>query len=198
MTWYASSTNRTNAENAHVEIVTFAALDLPSGVVRVHTRTGTITWGSNDYVGVGKFGAVSDVTEDAQLRPSGVSLTLSGVDAALITAAMTEKYHGRAVSVWQGFLNTTTLALVADPQLVFSGLMDYMSIELGQNTGSIVVSCEGELARWNRHNGALYTHESQQAIYPGDRGFDLVPFIQNRTIDWDKTNSPFYRAARGI
>ena len=192
MTWYTSAANQSAAEAAHVEGVTFAALDFPSGYLRAHTRVGTITWGGFDWLGVGQFGSVSEVSEDAMLRPSGVTLTLSGVDTAVVSAAVFEAYHGRAAYVYRGFFNVTTLALAADPQLVFKGLMDTMECELGQNTGTINVTCEGELARWQRHQGAVYSHESQAALYvslgyaPTDRGFDQILNIQNRTIDWSK------------
>lgn len=188
MTAYASSTNQSTAEAAHLEHVHFVALDVPSGYVRLHTRIGTVTWGGNSWLGVGKLGDISDIDEDAMLRPSGVTVTLTGVDSDLITSAMTEKYHGRAIAVYEGFLNTSTMALVADPEIKFSGLMDYMSITLGEGTGSISIQAEGELARWQRHNNSLYTHESQQALYSGDRGFDQIPYTMNRKIDWSKSN----------
>jgi hypothetical protein len=188
MTAYAESANQTAADAVHVELVTFVYLDFPSGALRLHTRTGTITWDSNDYLGVGKFGSVSDIDEDAQLRPAGVTITLSGVDAALVSSAVTEDIHGRAISVYQGFLNVSTMVLVADPEEIFRGLMDYMTIDMGQNTGSISVQCEGELARWQRHNGSLYTHESQQALWAGDRGFDQVPYLKSRAIDWSRSH----------
>jgi hypothetical protein len=188
VTSYASSTNQTAAEAVHVEHVHFVHLDLPSGHLRLHTRSGTITWGSADWLGVGKFGDLSDIDEDAQLRPSGVTVTLSGVDSALITTAVTEKVHGRQIAVYEGFLNVSTMALVDTPETKFKGLMDFMSIELGEGAGSITVHAEGELARWQRHSGSLYTHESQQAIYSGDRGFDQIPYMQNRKIDWRKSN----------
>jgi uncharacterized membrane protein YgcG len=188
MTWFADASNQTAAEAAHVELITFVSLDLSSGVLRMHTRGGTISWGGYDWLGAGKFGQISDIDEDAQLRPSGVTIALSGVDAALITAAVDEEYHGRAIAIYQGFLNLTTHALIATPETIFVGLMDFMTVELGQNTGSIAVQCEGELARWQRHNGHLYTHESQQVLFPGDRGFDQIPFLENRRIDWSKSN----------
>lgn len=191
MTWYTDAANQSAAEGVHVEGVTFAALDFPSGYLRVHTRVGTLTWGGYDWLGVGQFGGVSEVSEDAMLRPSGVTLTLSGVDTNVVSAAVFEAYHGRAAYVYRGFFNTTTLALAADPQLVFRGLMDTMEVELGQNVGSIAVTCEGELARWQRHQGALYSHESQAALMVAhgdttDRLFDQIVNIQNRTIDWSK------------
>lgn len=188
MTAYASSTNQSTAEAGHLEHLHFVELDLPSGYLRLHTRIGTVTWGGNSYLGVGKLGDISDIDEDAMLRPSGVTVTLTGVDADLVTSAMTEKYHGRAIAVYEGYLNTSTMALVADPEVKFKGLMDYMSVTLGEGGGSISVQAEGELARWQRHSGSLYTHESQQALFSGDRGFDQIPFTQNRKIDWSKSN----------
>jgi hypothetical protein len=90
--------------------------------------------------------------------------------------------------VYEGFLNVSTMALLDTPETKFKGLMDYMSVELGEGSGSLTVQAEGELARWQRHNGSLYTHESQQALYSGDRGFDQIPYMQNRKIDWRKSN----------
>ena len=188
MTAYASATNQAAAEAVHVEHLHFVALDLPSGYLRLHTRTGTITWGGFSWLGVGQFGDISDIDEDSQLRPSGATITLSGVDSALITAALTEKYHGRSIAVYEGLLNLSTMVLVDTPEIIFKGLMDFMTVSLGAGVGSITVQAEGELARWLRHNNSLYTHESQQALFAGDRGFDQIPFTQNRKIDWRKSN----------
>jgi hypothetical protein len=186
MTWFVNGANQSAALAAHAEIVTFVSLDFASGIARLHTRTGTMTWGGFDWLGVGKMGAVDAVKEDAELRPNSVSLQLSGVDSAFITAAMSDDYHGRPVRIYQGLLDPTTLALVADPETVFVGIMDTLTVALGQNTGSVTVSCESEIARWQRARSLLSTHESQQLLYAGDRFFDMVPTIQTRPIDWGK------------
>lgn len=186
MSWFQDATNQTAAIQPHAEVVTFVDLDFASGHLRLHTRTGTITWGGYDWLGVGKLGAIDAVKEDAELRPNTVTLQLSGVDASVITVAMSEDYHGRAVRMYQGLLNVESFALVATPETVFVGVMDYMTVALGQNSGSITVNCENELARWQKPRALLYTHESQQLLYPGDRFFDMVPTIQSRVLDWTK------------
>lgn len=188
MTAYASNTNQTANEQPHIEEVLFVEMDLPSGWIRVHTRIGNIVWGGNTYQGIGHFGQVGDIDEDAMLRPSGVQLTLTGVDSSVITAAKDEACFGRQVAVYRGTLNVSTLALAADPEIEFKGLVDTFTCALGERTGSVVAQCEGELARWQRHNNSLLTHESQQSLYPGDRGFDQIQFTQNRKIDWRKGN----------
>lgn len=190
MTAYADASNQAAGEAVHAEIVHFVEMDLPSGYLRLHTRTGTIRWGAGSpipsWLGIGKLGSISDVGEDAMLRPQGVTFMLSGVDAALITSARDEAYHGRTVTVYRGFLNVDTLALVATPETAFKGLMDTMTVELGQNSGSITVSAEGELARWQRNSGLLYSSETQRTLYPDDMGFDNLAAIQQRAVNWSK------------
>ena len=202
MSWFDSADNQTAATAPHAEVTTFVELDLPSGYVRLHTRTGTIQWGSGSpvpsWIGVGKLGTIDVVKEDTELRPNTIQLTLSGVDADLVNSAITQKYHGRSVSIYDGFLNTETLQLVATPELRFRGVMDYMTVSLEANGGAITVSCESEFARWQRPRSLLYTHESQQLLYEGDRGFDMVPTIQSRVIDWTKRGTVFSQVGRVI
>lgn len=186
MTWFNDAANQAAAVAPHAEVVTFVSLGFSSGFLRLHTRTGTITWGGYDWLGVGKLGAIDAVKEDAELRPNTITLQLSGVDSSVVNIAVGEDYHGRSVRIYQGLLDTATLALVATPETVFVGVMDYMTVSLGANTGSIAVHCENELARWQRPRSLMYTHESQQLLYAGDRFFDMVPAIQNRTVDWGR------------
>jgi hypothetical protein len=190
MSWFQQPANAAAAIAPHAELTTFVDLDFPSGHVRFHTRTGTVYWGTQSpdhaWLGVGKFGAIDVVREDAELRPNSVVLTLSGVDADLVSAATSELYHGRAVAVYDGYLDTTTFALVAEPELRFRGVMDYMTVTFGRNSGIISLNCESELARWQRPRALLNTHESQQLLYEGDRFFDMIPVLQTRPVDWSK------------
>ena len=186
MTWYTDSANQTAAAAAHVEVVHFASIEFPSGTLNLHTRLGTLEWGGNYWEGVGKLGGISDVSEDAMLRPSGLTLTLSGVDAAIVNAVAEDDYPGYPVSVWSGLLDPDSLDLVTTPQLVFRGIVDRAAVELTEGGGKVTVTCESELARWARHQNSLFTNESQQALYAGDKGFDRIPAIQNRAIDWQK------------
>lgn len=185
MSAFTYGANQAETEKSHVTCIHFVSLDFVSGLLLANTTPSTFTWGGQDYLGLGYVGGISEIAEDAMLRPNGVTLQLSGVDSTVITAAMTEGYHGRAISIWEGYLGETTQQLVADPELIFRGIMDVMTVELGEGTALVTVKCEGELARWQRHRGLLYTHESQQTIFPGDKGLDQVLKIQNRRLNWD-------------
>ena len=196
MTWYADNANETAAAAAHSEVVEFVRVEFPSGTITAHTRLGTITWGGYTWQGIGQLGTVSELTEDMMLRPSGITLTLSGVDSAIVNAVVEDDYHGYPATIYRGLLDPVTQQLVADPQLAFRGLIDKVDVELAAGGGMVTVHCEGELARWDRHQGLLFTNESQQSLFPGDKGFDLIPRIQNRTIDWTKKTNWGYLAGR--
>ncbi len=198
MTWFATPANEAAASAEVAHIVDFVSMDLPSGFLRLHTRLGDIVWDSVTWTGVGTLGTIEIGAEDTELRPVAFRLMLSGVDAALVTAARSEAYHGRAVRVYRGYLDPTTQQLVGTPERRRVGIMDTMQVTLGQNTGTITVSCESELARWQRIRGLMYTHESQQILYAGDRGFDLVPTVQNRVVDWGPYKTIFGTPVEGM
>ncbi len=201
MTAFADSANQSAAEQPHIDVVHFALLDFPDGILRCCTHTSSLTWGGETWLAAGQFGGISEIAEDAMLRPNGCTLTLSGMDATVANAAMNEDYHGRTVAVYEGYMSGG--ALIAAPELLFRGIMDVMTIEVGATESTVSVQCEGELARWERHSGLLYTHESQQQVYPGDNFFDQLPLIQNKTISWVKkaqfgTIGAWYRAHRAM
>jgi len=191
MTWFAEFDNESAAFNAHAVTVDFIDIDFPTGHLRLHTWIGPIVWGTYQWDGVGKLGSIQVGEEDTELRPVSFTMTLSGVDAALVQAARGEDYHGRAVRLYRGWLDRETAALVAPPERRRTGMIDQMRITMGENTGSITVTCETEFARWQRPRGLMYTHESQQVLYLGDRGFDMVPTIQNRILDWSEGKTWF-------
>jgi hypothetical protein len=191
VTWFEQPENEAAALDEHAITVDFVDIDFPTGHLRLHTWVGQIIWGTNLWEGVGKLGEITGGEEDAEMRPVSFSMRLSGVDAALVQAARSEEYHGRTVRVYRGWFNRDTGVLVATPEQRRVGLIDSMRVSLGLNTGSITVTCETELARWQRPRGLLYTHESQQLLYPGDRGFDMVPTIQTRVLDWSEGRTLF-------
>jgi hypothetical protein len=120
VTSYANTDNQLANEQAHLEEVYFVEMDLPSGWLRLHTRSGTLSCRGSPYTGVGQFGELGDIDEDAMLRPSGVTVTLSGVDSSVITAAkevgitvpIVVRLEGTNVALGKQMLKDSGLALI--------------------------------------------------------------------------------------
>ena len=66
MTRLISNINIDASKADIVRPIYFAELFYDSGIIRVHTGVGTVTWGGNDYLGLGNFAGASDIEEDGE------------------------------------------------------------------------------------------------------------------------------------
>lgn len=186
MSRFDSSTNEAASERPSVRIFVACDLDFASGHVRAHDGIGTLTWGGNDYLGVGQFGGIEIAEESIDLIAMPLKMKLSGVDASLVSLAMGEVYQGRQATLYFGLVDTNTHQLIDTPEVLWEGMMDQMTVNLADGVGEINVSCEHRLRREPRI--ARYTHEDMQLQYSGDRFFDLLPTIAGYRGKWGATD----------
>lgn len=171
-----------------VRPITFSKLDFSSGIVYVHDGIGTYTWGGQDWIGVGDFGSISNIQEGSEVSPYSITLTLSGLDSNLVSTALTEDYFMRDVDIYLGLLNEDD-ELIDTPSPIWSGFMDVMNVSLGAAGGdSIELTCESELAKFDRSPNLRYTHVQQQKRNSSDLFFEFLKDIEGAKVRW-KSNS---------
>ena len=163
----------------HVAIVTFAKLEFPSGTVYVHNSIGTYTWGSQDWLGVGDLGSISQVQEGLDVSPYSITLTLSGLDATISGAALTEDYYLHPVTVYLGVLDADD-TLIADPTQIWAGAMDQMNATVGADGGDAI---------FNRSLNLMYTNVAQQEKSSGDLFFNFMHKVEGAKIKWGAPTS---------
>ena len=172
-----------------VRPITFSKLDFSSGIIYVHDGIGTYTWGGQDWIGVGDFGAISNIQEGSEVSPYSITLTLSGLDSGLVSTALTEDYFMRDVNIYLGLLDEDD-TLIDTPSQIWSGFMDVMNISLGSAGGdSIELTCESELAKFDRSANLRYTHVQQQKRNSSDLFFEFLKDIEGAKIRWKSANS---------
>lgn len=160
--------------------------EFDSGDVNLFTGYGSLTFNGDTYNGGGDLMSFSSVEETQELEANNVTVTLSGVNSALISIALAEDYQDRPVTIWLGFLNQTTGALINDPVVMFRGRLDVMTIEEGGSTASISVRAESVLIALKRAKTRRYTAEDQKIDYPTDTFFDRVASLQDTQIIWGR------------
>jgi hypothetical protein len=89
------------------------------------------------------------------------------------------------VRLWLALL-TDDATLLADPVPLAELRMDTMAIVEGRDA-RITLTAEGELGDLDRPRVRRYTNEDQQAEFPGDRGFEYVPSVQELNFKWGPT-----------
>ena len=159
--------------------------EFPSGMVRIWTGVGDISWDGKTWTGVGVLLGLGALEETSDEVASGTTVSLSGVPLDLVSLAITQARQGQAGRIWLALLSEER-AIIADPVQAFTGRLDVPEIAEDGQSCRITISYESRLIDLGTARNWRYTHESQQVLHPGDRGFAHVTAIQDREITWGR------------
>ena len=171
---------------SEVHPVLLAKINTSGGDVLVWNGIGDISFGGDTYLGTGTFGGISPVQEKTDLSASGITYSLSGIPASMVSTALGQVQQGRSCQLFLGALNITTGALIADPYELFAGFTDVTVIEENADTATISISAENRLIDLERPRVRRYTDEDQKSEYSTDVGFEFVPSLQDKVIVFGK------------
>lgn len=156
-----------------------------SGPLRLWSGLGEIGWAGESWSGAGALLGLGAIEETSEVVAGGTSVSLSGIPPDLVQRAISEARQGLPGRVWLGLL-TPEGEIIADPVLAFAGRLDVPEITDDAEACRITLSYESRLIDLNTARSWRYTHESQQALHPGDLGFEYVTAIQDREITWGR------------
>lgn len=160
----------------------FVAAQFRNEIVYIWSGTGTISWNSHTWQGVGALGSISTIDEGSTVEAKGIALGLSGIDPQLLPDVLTQLQLGLPVTAYLGLFNGGSL--IANPVTSWSGRMDQPTIDISGTEARISINCESRLLDMNTAARRRYTIEDQQRDYPGDLGFSFVDSIQEITLYW--------------
>lgn len=151
-----------------------------SGPLRLWTGYGDKTVAGNTYTGGGTLLSIDGLGEVSDLSAKSITITLSGMPAAVISAAIQEPYQRRKCRVYLGEIS------VSDVVEIFSGSLNNMNIQDSAQDGEVSVVVDSKLVELERSSGRRYTSENQKSRYPSDTFFDYVSSIQDADIVWGR------------
>lgn len=155
-------------------------LALDSGRLSFWTGTRNITIGDTIYTGAGSLLEIGASRETADLSAVGLTLSLSGLDASVVSLSLTESWQGREVLIKFGVLDSDDQP--SDLMTIWSGLTDQLDIEGNPDGTRVVLTAESKLIDLQRARIRRYTPESQKAYFPNDKAFDFVADLQDKKI----------------
>lgn len=164
--------------------------EFDTDTLRVWSGIGDLSWNGYTWTGVGYLGGISDIEETDEIKAAGVTVTLSGVPSELLSLALANLRQNKPGRLYLALRDGDTGALLADPYLAFEGRLDVGEIDEGAQSATIAIKYENRLIDLERARERRYTHEDQQLDYPGDRGFEFVPSLQDAQISWGVNSSP--------
>jgi len=155
-------------------------MDFDTDPLRLWTGNGERTIFADTYVGAGSLMGISGLDEVNDLSAKGVSITLSGVPAELVSLALQEPYQRRSCKIYFGTTDTTT------PIEIFAGLMNTMTIEDGGESSTIELVVESKLVQLERSSNRRYTDANHQSRHSGDTFFSYVADLQDKSVIWGR------------
>ncbi len=178
----ASLSTALQADRVYPLLLVEALFD--SGALRLWNGDGALTALGETWTGTGLMLGISPIEETAEIRATGVNISLSGIPSAIVSIALAEDYQGRVARVYVGAFDASTGAVITDPILAFQGSIDTMPISEGGDTATIVVAVESRLIQLEKASLRRYTAQDQKVEFPLDTGLDHVAAIQDVTIVW--------------
>lgn len=152
------------------------------------TGKGNVEIDGQSYIGAGQFLGISGIDDTLELKSSGVSVQLAGMDTTVLNLALSEDYQNRKLEIYLGYLSGGT-DIVAGKMTLFSGRMTSMTIKDDPSGAIISVEAENRLIDLTKPSNLRYTKESQQYIASGDTCFNRVAGLQDKEIIWGKSTS---------
>lgn len=191
------------------EEITYNGATIQSGPLYFWTGLGDLEAGGKTYTGTGNMLQISQVTETADIRAAGASVTLTGLSSDILALALSQPYQGRLCYLKFGILdankdlllkqdtfpllleNSASIDISAgDPtglSTLFTGYMDQMNISEDADTCTIQMTLESKLIDLERPRIFRYTSENQKARYENDLAFDFIPDLQDQSLTWGRS-----------
>lgn len=168
-------------DDPFIKPVYFVSIAFDSGTVLLHDDLGTIVVGFSTYLGVGDLGSVEGLEERDDGSPNGITLRLSMLDSALLNEVLVQDYFRRVVSIYIGFRNIVTGAMISDIIPLFYGRIDDVEIVAGMNP-SIAIKCETDLIAWDRPLNRYFSDTENQKQYPGKLGAKYMAAMASHKV----------------
>jgi hypothetical protein len=160
-----------------------AKLVFRSGTEYVWNGNGNLVYGGNTYRGVGSLGKIGRITEGSDVHAYGTTISLSGIDPALLAESLTDIQLGAPAVLYFALLDASG-NILGTPYPVFSGVVDKPVISPGLKEITISLSLETKLANLARATNRRYTSADQGQYYPNDFSFNWVEVLNEQGLRW--------------
>ncbi len=167
----------------HITACHLVEIQFGGGTVRVTDAPYNITWSGNEFTGLGHLGQIEPIRESAEAEATGLRFTLAGPVSAYLSLALQEPLQGDPVLVYVAFFDANH-QIIADPVLEWSGRADTMSVSDSADQSTITLTAESRFADFARARERRFSDADQQAAYPGDKFFEFLPQMAEKTIIW--------------
>jgi len=185
----------------NIRMADFVRVTTASAVYRFATTPTALTISAVDsqpFDALGSLVKINDVQRDIKSTANETSVTLVGIDTALLGWVLGHDIKGSKIEMWHGFFNTNneliTTGGTGGLYKFFTGYISTFSIseqymeEARQYVGTITASASSiQIILQNRNAGRYTNNNAWQFFNPSDTSMDRVNFIETINYAFGKT-----------
>lgn len=185
----------------NIRYADFVRITSQDGTYRFSTAPTALTIpavDSNSFSALGQLVSVGSAQRDIKSTANETSVTLIGIDTAMLGFVLGQQIKGAQIEMWHGFFNTSgeliTSGGAGGLYKFFTGYITSFSIseqwmeEARMFVGTISVSASSiQLILQNRQAGRYTNDNSWQFFEEGDTSMNRVAFIQSINYQFGKT-----------
>ena len=173
----------------------FVRLDIPGyQVLTFSDYHRSLTLNGTNYTGLGQLLSVTRSSSNLRAAPEDVSVGISGIPSANISAILDNKIKGSSIKIYRAFFDPVTgvlLNITGNPAGKFQGVVSNFDITDDLDTGSdigtitLTLSCTSvvELLN-NKITGRRTNPTDQKNLYPTDTSMDRVGILATTNFNF--------------
>ena len=153
---------------------------------------------ANPFTALGQLLKVGDVQRDIKSTSNETTVTLTGIDPAMLGLVLSTYIKGSKIEMWHGFFNQNGALITTggDGGLYkfFTGIVTSFNIgenwleEMRMYIGTVSLACSPiQLILQNRTAGRYTNNNAWQTYNPTDTSMNRVPFIETINYAFGKT-----------
>jgi hypothetical protein len=188
------------ANTNNIRIADFIRINTGVQIYRFCTAASDTTVSAVDataFSAVGTLMRVGDVQRDIKSTSNDTSVTLTGIDTAMLGFVLGNTVKGSYIQMWHGFFDTSgaliTTGGTGGLYQFFSGYITSFSIqenwmeEARSFVGTIQIGASSTQLTLQNTNAGRYTNDdSWQFFNPGDTSMNRVSFIETINYQFGK------------
>jgi len=164
-------------------------LDIGPTPVYLTDGPNPITWDGRTYESIGTLLAISDMTEEEDLKIETVDITLSAIDTDIVKLFLDYDYIDRRVVIHRAIFdaNGSMVQPIGTPALVFDGRLDQPRLveDWQSKSATLGVSASSHWSDFDASGGRHTNDTEHQVLFPGDTFFVNSTETQ-KDIKWGK------------
>ena len=147
-------------------------------------RWATSPWGDLTFTSGSHLLGASAVRETSDLKINTFKVDLSGVDQAYLALFLGRNYMDIPFYYYKATYDDS-YTIIDAPWLSFLGTVTGWSFDESDTSSTLSIECANNFADFKLRNGRRTNDTTQQALWPGDLGFEFTA-LSDTEIRWGR------------